>query len=131
MCSGCLERNAEYLERSRAKAKGEEPPPKLPRVEVLAANRAEDEAAAKNDDFYKSVNYRKLLAEPTDAAGFFAEHDILQLKNLEQLWPESLRGKTIADVGCAAAACTSGLCCATAGGAAVARRAVTLRAAKI
>jgi 2-polyprenyl-3-methyl-5-hydroxy-6-metoxy-1,4-benzoquinol methylase len=60
------------------------------------------EASAKNEDFYKSVEYRKLLAEPTDAAGFFAEHDVLQLKNLEQLWPESLRGKTIADVGCAA-----------------------------
>ncbi|HET7681155.1 MAG TPA: class I SAM-dependent methyltransferase [Xanthobacteraceae bacterium] len=61
-----------------------------------------DEVTAKDDDFYKSVDYRKLLAEPTDAAGFFAEHDILQLKNLEQLWPESLRGRTIADVGCAA-----------------------------
>ena len=60
------------------------------------------EGTAKDEDFYQSVAYRKLLAEPTDAAGFFAEHDVLQLKNLEQLWPESLRGKTIADIGCAA-----------------------------
>ena len=61
-----------------------------------------DESSTKDEDFYKSVGYRELLAEPTDAAGFFAEHDTLQLKNLEQLWPQSLRDKTIADVGCAA-----------------------------
>jgi 2-polyprenyl-3-methyl-5-hydroxy-6-metoxy-1,4-benzoquinol methylase len=61
-----------------------------------------DESTAKDDDFYSSRNYRSLLAEPTDAAGFFAEHDILQLQNLQQLWPNSLRGKIVADVGCAA-----------------------------
>ena len=61
-----------------------------------------DENTAKDDDFYSSRDYRSLLAEPTDAAGFFAEHDILQLQNLQQLWPNSLRGKIVADVGCAA-----------------------------
>lgn len=61
-----------------------------------------NESTAKDDDFYKSREYRSLLAEPADAAGFFAEHDILQLQNLQQLWPNSLRGKIVADVGCAA-----------------------------
>lgn len=60
------------------------------------------EEATKSEDFYKGEDYRRSLAEPTDAAGFFAEHDVLQLQNLQQLWPESLRGKTIADIGCAA-----------------------------
>ena len=60
------------------------------------------ELAAKRDDFYKSHDYRNLLSQSTDTQGFFLEHDILQLKNLQQLWPNSLRGKIIADVGCAA-----------------------------
>jgi len=61
-----------------------------------------EEAVAKGEDFYKSRDYRSLLAQPTDAAGFLAEHDILQLQNIEQLWPNSLRGKVVADIGCAA-----------------------------
>lgn len=61
-----------------------------------------DEATAKTEAFYKSPDYRSLLAQPTDPAGFLADHDILQLQNLQQLWPNSLRGKSVADVGCAA-----------------------------
>jgi SAM-dependent methyltransferase len=54
------------------------------------------------NDIYASTECRCLLDEATDTVGFFAEHDILQLQNLSVLWPESLRNKTIADVGCAA-----------------------------
>lgn len=61
-----------------------------------------DETLCKDADFYRSEEYRSLLAEPTDAAGFFAEHDMLQLRNLTEVWPEPIRGKVIADVGCAA-----------------------------
>jgi SAM-dependent methyltransferase len=61
-----------------------------------------EEGTAKGDDFYNSRDYRSLLAQPTDTNGFFAEHDILQLQNLQQLWPNSLRGKIVADIGCAA-----------------------------
>ena len=60
------------------------------------------EESTKDDDFYKGTEYRAALNEATDAAGFFAEHDRLQLQNLQQVWPETLRGKTIADIGCAA-----------------------------
>ncbi|RKE72317.1 class I SAM-dependent methyltransferase [Pseudorhodoplanes sinuspersici] len=60
------------------------------------------EDTTKDENFYKGTDYRAALNEATDAAGFFAEHDRLQLQNLQQLWPETLRGKTIADIGCAA-----------------------------
>jgi SAM-dependent methyltransferase len=61
-----------------------------------------EESGAKGDEFYNSNEYRSLLSQPTDAMGFLQEHDNLQLLNLQQLWPLSLRGKVIADVGCAA-----------------------------
>lgn len=61
-----------------------------------------DEEHCKEEEFYKGESYRELLKKPTDAAGFFAEHDVVQLRNLEQLWPESVRGKVVADVGCGA-----------------------------
>lgn len=61
-----------------------------------------NETACKDDEIYESDEYRRLLKEPLDAAGFMVEHDILQLRNLTVLWPESLRNKAIADIGCAA-----------------------------
>lgn len=60
------------------------------------------EAFTKKDDFYQGPDYRAILEEPADAADLFEQHDMLQLQKLEQLWPESLRGKVIADVGCGA-----------------------------
>jgi len=61
-----------------------------------------NESSCKDEDFYKTEEYRRLLKEPEDAAGFMAEHDILQLRNLTMLWPDSVRYKAIADIGCAA-----------------------------
>jgi 2-polyprenyl-3-methyl-5-hydroxy-6-metoxy-1,4-benzoquinol methylase len=61
-----------------------------------------DEAHCYEDSLYAGAHYRQLLGEGTDADSFFAEHDILQLQNLSALWPDSLRGQVIADVGCAA-----------------------------
>lgn len=61
-----------------------------------------DEAHVRGEDIYQGAEYRALVGEAVDAEGFFAEHDILQLRNLQQLWPHSLRGAIIADVGCAA-----------------------------
>lgn len=60
------------------------------------------EAFCHVDSIYTGNQYRSLLQEGTDAASFFAEHDMIQLQNLTALWPESLRGKRVADVGCAA-----------------------------
>jgi len=60
------------------------------------------ETYCRHDEIYVSSEYRSLLDDATDAAGFFAEHDISQLQNLSVLWPNSLRGKVVADIGCAA-----------------------------
>jgi SAM-dependent methyltransferase len=65
------------------------------------AERLRDDAA-RDDTIYTDSAYRELLKEPTGAAGYMAEHDVLQMRNLAELWPESLRGKTHADIGCAA-----------------------------
>jgi len=61
-----------------------------------------NESACKDENFYKKKDYRLLLKEPEDAIGFLAEHDILQLRNLSALWPDSVRNKSVADIGCAA-----------------------------
>jgi SAM-dependent methyltransferase len=61
-----------------------------------------NESACKSEDFYESDRYRRLLHEPEDVAGFMKEHDVTQLRNLSVLWPESIRNKNIADIGCAA-----------------------------
>jgi len=61
-----------------------------------------NESACKEEDFYETEEYRRLLSEPQDAAGFMAKHDVLQLRNLTVLWPESLRYKVVADIGSAA-----------------------------
>lgn len=61
-----------------------------------------DESACKDEDFYKTEEYRRLLKETEDAAGFMAEHDILQLRNLTVLWPDSVRYRAVVDIGCGA-----------------------------
>ena len=44
------------------------------------------------------------LAQPADTDAYLKTHDPLQRHTLEALWPTSLRGLTIADIGCAGAA---------------------------
>ena len=61
-----------------------------------------DEASCKDETFYGTEDYRNFLREPKDAAGFFLQHDETQLRNLTFLWPESLRNRVVADIGCAA-----------------------------
>ena len=55
-----------------------------------------------DDSIYAGNQYRNLLKEGADVASFFNEHDRMQLQNLTALWPESVRGKRVADIGCAA-----------------------------
>jgi SAM-dependent methyltransferase len=61
-----------------------------------------EESACKDDSFYAGEKYRKLLGESSGAEGFWAKHDIHQLRNLNVLWPHSIRNRIVADVGCAA-----------------------------
>jgi len=61
-----------------------------------------EESACKDDSFYAGKKYRELLGEESDAEGFWAAHDIHQIRNLNVLWPHSVRNRVVADVGCAA-----------------------------
>jgi len=69
------------------------------RCQTCGADRL-DEGSCRDEAFYQGTDYRQSLDESSDAEGFFAAHDILQGERLGVLWPESLRGKTVADVGC-------------------------------
>lgn len=61
-----------------------------------------EESACKDDSFYAGKEYRELLGEASNAAGFWEKHDIHQLRNLNVLWPRSIRNRIVADIGCAA-----------------------------
>lgn len=61
-----------------------------------------DEPSCHDDAVYSDETYRKILGEDTDTNGFHAAHDPLQLERLNVVNPMTLRGKVVADVGCAA-----------------------------
>jgi len=61
-----------------------------------------EESACKDDSFYAGKEYRELLGEASNATGFWEKHDIHQLRNLNVLWPYSIRNRVVADIGCAA-----------------------------
>jgi SAM-dependent methyltransferase len=61
-----------------------------------------EEGACKDDRFYQGTLYRDLLGESADTEGFWAAHDVLQIRHLNVLWPHSVRNRLVADVGCAA-----------------------------
>lgn len=60
-----------------------------------------DESVCPNIAFYETEAYRKKLQEELTAAGHYAVADELQIFTQQVIWPDSLRGKTVADVGCA------------------------------
>jgi SAM-dependent methyltransferase len=61
-----------------------------------------EEPACKDDSFYAGKKYRELLGEASGAEGFWAKHDIHQIRNLKAIWPHSIRNRVAADIGCAA-----------------------------
>ncbi|MBI3899057.1 MAG: class I SAM-dependent methyltransferase [Gammaproteobacteria bacterium] len=60
------------------------------------------EASCKGEEFYETTAYRLLVNADSSIDGYFAEHDPLQLERLNVFPPHQLRGKNVADVGCAA-----------------------------
>ena len=60
-----------------------------------------NEASCFDNAHYETDAYRSKLEQKTDTAGYLKQHDSLQRHTLEALWPTSLRGKTVADIGCA------------------------------
>jgi SAM-dependent methyltransferase len=75
--------------------------PRVLQCNTCGAQRLE-ESACKDESFYEGTHYRELLAEASDAQGFWKAHDVHQMRNLQMFWPNSLRGKLVADIGCAA-----------------------------
>lgn len=58
------------------------------------------ESACLDNAAYHSAEYRERLAQDHDPAHHYTTHDELARFTLETLWPRSLRGLTVADVGC-------------------------------
>jgi 2-polyprenyl-3-methyl-5-hydroxy-6-metoxy-1,4-benzoquinol methylase len=61
-----------------------------------------EEKSCEQAHLYQDGAYRRLVGEASDPSGYFKEHDVNMLRNLIVLWPESMRGKVVADIGCAA-----------------------------
>lgn len=59
------------------------------------------EAFCPDEAFYETAAYRQKLQEEVTAAGHYATVDHLQVFTQRVLWPDSLRGKTVIDVGSA------------------------------
>jgi SAM-dependent methyltransferase len=62
------------------------------------------EAACKEESFYATGEYRQFLGQGKSAESFHAEHDPLQMERLAIIGPHNLRGRIVADVGCAGGA---------------------------
>ena len=58
------------------------------------------ESACLGVEAYRTTEYRNRLGQDHDASRHFSTHDELARFTLETLWPVSMRGKTVADVGC-------------------------------
>ena len=69
------------------------------RCETCGVDRVAEQACLPIES-YETVAYRNLLKQDHDAAHHNAAHDELARFTLDTLWPISLRGKTVADLGC-------------------------------
>lgn len=69
------------------------------RCETCGIERLNESLCLKSDD-YRTEVYRDQLEQGHDIAKFQAGHDELARFTLETVWPLSLRGQTVADVGC-------------------------------
>ncbi len=71
-----------------------------------------EESICPDESFYETDAYRRKLKQALDAGAYFREHDELQGFALGTLPLGSLRGKTVADIGCAGGSfldCVAGL----------------------
>lgn len=59
-----------------------------------------DERNCLEDSAYSTTAYREAMAQGLTVDSFFGHADPTQLQNLTALWPYSVRGKVVADVGC-------------------------------
>jgi 2-polyprenyl-3-methyl-5-hydroxy-6-metoxy-1,4-benzoquinol methylase len=69
-----------------------------------------EESACLAHSAYESGVYRRYLDQDHDTTKHFATHDELARFTTETIWPLSLRGKIVADVGCGGGALLDHLC---------------------
>lgn len=62
------------------------------------------EESCLNIEVFRTGEYRRKLNQKIDVDSFLEDHEVFQLSVLKALWPHSLRGKTVADIGCAGGA---------------------------
>lgn len=60
-----------------------------------------NDSACRDTDFYEGDEYKQLISEPEAEADSRADRNLLNAKNLNIQWPEVLKGKIVAEVGCA------------------------------
>ncbi len=60
-----------------------------------------DDRFCLEDALYATEHYRDRLDQASDIDSYLKLHDAVQSFTLDALWPHSLRGLTIADIGCA------------------------------
>jgi 2-polyprenyl-3-methyl-5-hydroxy-6-metoxy-1,4-benzoquinol methylase len=68
------------------------------------------ETCAIPDEYYESDQYRKSLQQSVESEKAFAEQDWATRYTHDALWPMSIRGKTIADIGCGAGSFLDSCC---------------------
>jgi 2-polyprenyl-3-methyl-5-hydroxy-6-metoxy-1,4-benzoquinol methylase len=73
-----------------------------------------EESACPDESFYETEGYRRKLQEELSAAGHYAVADELQVFTQQVLWPHSLRGQTVADIGSAGGSFLDGVAAAAA-----------------
>ena len=61
-----------------------------------------DEPSCRDEEVYADQTYRHLVGEGASSDEYWSLHDSEQVRNLDAVWRESLRGKTVVDVGCGA-----------------------------
>lgn len=58
------------------------------------------ESASLSSEAYRAATYREHLGQDHDISKHYASHDDLARFTLDAIWPLSLRGKVVADIGC-------------------------------
>lgn len=98
-CCGAEEWRTVFEGDIRAGSPGSWVAAKIGRCGTCGVDRLQ-ESRALNHDAYQSEDYRSFLDQDHDVHKHYQAHDELAKFALDALWPTSLRGKVVADVGC-------------------------------
>lgn len=60
-----------------------------------------NDSACRDTDFYEGGEYKQLISEPEAEADSRADRNLLTAENLNIKWPDELKDKIVAEIGCA------------------------------